>query len=396
MSDTATLLPRNASQQELAIEQSLVHPAAVGVGVENILSVKENPQDDALLWLVWEYGLENLLPFITPREAVENGVEWERIKGTPESVRLALSWLKYGAPAIEEEDSSSVHWSEFMVDPGGVPSRDKLSAVKRLSELSAPVGTSLSRIYHGYDLRRFVLDGSRFGDLLSDYSGVYDDEIGVVLSFQRDTDSAIDNESDAAATTNVRRMHGANNVYDDRPIWDFSYFGDAAVKNYRFMHAHLFQVRSDGLEINQTDAEKMVLPKAAVVLSDGFTLGDTNSPLFAIDTYEIGAPGSLSDGFFLSGDPWRIEKRPIDERFERETESDGAYLFESSTATGGEFFRQAYSFADNSGQLDALGEATATSDASIRGQFWTGVAWLPQTWAELQFNVRTKHYGNSA
>jgi Phage tail protein (Tail_P2_I) len=396
MSDTTTLLPRNASQQELAIERSMVFPETVGEGVQNILSVKENPKDDALLWLVWEYGLESLLPYITPREAVEGGVEWQRIKGTPESARIALAWLKYGAPAIEEEESSGVHWHEFMVDPGGVPTRDKLTAVKRLSELSAPVGTSLSRIYHGYDLRRFVLDGSSFGDLLSDYSGVYDEEIGVVLSFQRDTDSAIETEADSTATTNVGRLHGANNVYDDRPIWDFSYFGDAAVRNHRFMHAHIFTVRSDGLELFQPPAEKNVLPMAAVVLSDGFTLGDTNSPLFAIDTFEIGAPGFLSDGFYLSGDPWRIEKRPIDKRFDRETESDGAYLFESSTASGGEFFRQAYAFADNSEQIDALGEGTATSAASIRGQFWTGVAWLPQTWAELQFNVRTKHYGNSA
>lgn len=378
MADTMTLLPPNATAQERAVEQAMLLAGQVHAGVDGILSFKEAPPEAVLPWLVWEYGLEELLPFLpTARDVIEQGRPWERIKGTPEAVRLALSWLNYGAPSIEEETPAGAHWFEFMVDPGGVPDRyEYLQDVADLARLSAPVGTILSRIFHGYDVRRFMLDGSQFGDLLSDYSGVRDQDMGLVLSFGRSTPSAAFLDDGAAATDiTLARTHFTNHKYQDRLIWDFGRFGDVPIKNHPIMHAHLFQIDGQGVQLLQIAADDLVLPKAAVVLSDGFVLGDTNAPLFAFEYHELGAPAPLSEGLALSGEPWRIEKRPVDERFERPGASFAAYR-----ATP---------------EIVSSAEARHTSWA-LNGRTWGPFPWLAEPWDTLSAFVRTTTDGNPA
>lgn len=398
MADTQTLLPPSATEQERAVEQAMLLPSPVHAGVDALLSFKEVPPDSALMWLVWEYGLQDLLPYLPDaRSAIAQGIVWQRIKGTPASVRLALSWLNYGTPAIEEEVPDGTHWSEYMVDPGGVPERARLISAKQLANLSAPVGTMLSRIYHGYDVRRFMLDGSAFGDLLSDHSGVRDAGLGLVLSFGRSNASDAELGDTVRIAANQARAHGAHNKYDDRPIWDFSRFGDVPVRNHQIMHAHLFQMIGQGVQVDQFDAEEMVQPKAAVILSDGFVLGETNAALFPIEYHEVGTPEPLSAGFSLSGEPWRIFKRPVDERFERQTDTAGIYPFESTAAVSGGATRVSYAASPMAtDQRNAVGVSDITSSAQISGQFWTGIPWVQATWADLQFNVRTKNYGDFA
>lgn len=398
MADAPTLLPPSATAQERAIEQAMLLPEPVHAGVEALLTFKEAPPDSALMWLVWEYGLQDLLPYLPDaRSAIAHGIVWQRIKGTPASVRMALAWLNYGTPALEEEVPSGTHWSEYMVDPGGVPERAHLISAKQLAYLSAPVGTVLSRIYHEYDVRRFMLDGSQFGDLLSDHSGVRDDDLGLVLSFGRTGVSAVELGDQAPAAATQTRNHGAHNKYDDRLLWDFSRFGDVPVKNHQIMHGHLFQIIGQGVQIEQYDAEGMTQPKAAIILSDGFVLGETNAALFPFEYDETGTPQPLSAGMALSGEPWRIVKRPVDERFERNTDTAGAYSYDATTAGTAGATRMSFAFTPtDTEQSNAIGVADITSSAQISGQFWTGIPWAQATWADLQFNVRTNQYGDLA
>lgn len=333
-----TLLPPNATAQERGLELASRFAPSVDAGVQALLTFKENPPPQVLMWLVWEYGLEELLPFLPdPAAAIAQGLLWERIKGTPESVRLALSWLNLGEnTAIEEEDPTTTHWHEYMVDPGGVPNGyGVLQNIVDLARVSSPVGTNLARIYHGYDLRRFKLDGSQYGDLLSDYSGIYDDALGVRLSFGRNVPSlAAFDDGRAAAVFRAIRGHFTNHKYVDRVILDFSDLDDVPVRNYKFMHSHLFEIAGQGVTFNQPVADIRIMPKAAVIPSDSWVLGDTNSTLFAFETFEVGAPSPLSDGLQLSGQPWSFVRVPIDERIDRDTPSAG--LFDGSTLAAAE------------------------------------------------------------
>lgn len=409
-----TLLPANATAQERGLELATKFAPSVDAAVEALLTFKENPPPQVLMWLIWEYGLEELLPFLPdPAAAIAQGLLWERIKGTPESLRLALSWLDLGnAVTIEEEDSSSSHWNEFMVDPGGVPDNYRtLQNIVDLIRLSSPVGTNLARIYHGYDVRRFKLDFSDWGDLLSDYSGIYDPVLGVRLSFGRDMPTAVSfDEGRDATILREERTHLTLNKYVDRLIWDYSYFDEIPIRNYKFTHAHLFEIMGQGVTINQSGADIHVLPKAAIILSDAWVLGDTNSTLFAFETVEYGIPAPLCEGFTLSGEPWRIIKRPIDERFDRDTTS--AAIFNASTVeqinieyrkhgSKARYFDRNIldetSLDETFGLQRFVGVETTRSSAIMNvGQFWTAIPWVNKPWNEINFEVRVKHYGDSA
>ena len=72
-------------------------------------------QDDVIPWLILEYGLGELLPYIPDqREAVREGVKWQRVRGTPAAVRTALGWIGFDA-LIEESDAGSFRWAEFQL-----------------------------------------------------------------------------------------------------------------------------------------------------------------------------------------------------------------------------------------------------------------------------------------
>lgn len=400
MSDAQTLLPPNATRAERALEMAMRANAVVQDGISTITTLKDAPPEQFLRWLVWEYGLEDLLPFLpSARDVIGQGIRWQRIKGTPESLHLALSWLDYGEPAIEE-NKASMHWPEFMIDPGGLPEwHDDLRKIGHLAALSAPVGTRLSRIFHGHDVRLFLLDGSRWGNLLSDHSGVRDDDLGLMLSFGRTLVSsvALDDTAESGDTV-LTRAHSSPTRYEDRPLLDFSRFGDAPLLNHLFLHTHLFQIDGQGLHSEQISAIRRVLPQAAIVLSDGHVLGDTNATLFATEYRELGALGRLSDGLVLSGTPWRIEARPIDERIDRTThghvDSDFAYVVGTAQAALRTSF--ATNVATSDSQARSVIDMDRTSAVRLAGQYWTGIPWVAVTWDEIEFDVRTKHHGDPA
>ena len=232
MTTDYTLLPPNATRFELAFERAM--RPGVGGSVDLVRTGKEVLPDGWPMFLVWEYGLEELLPYLPdPRVVLTTGLQWQRIKGTPASLRMALAWLGLAA-LVEEETPTGMHWYEYQIDPGKLPSREELENLVGLARLSAPVGTRLSRVFHGYDLRRAIYDESAWSDgtLYSDHSGVFDPGLGVDLSFGV-TVKTLDELGDVLTATALSRIHTATTFYNDRPRWDFVSWGDGpAVRNH--------------------------------------------------------------------------------------------------------------------------------------------------------------------
>lgn len=235
-----TLLPYNASKLERDVEASTRHEDRLAEPIDAILEFRSDPPASAEQWLVWEYGLQALLPFLpTPRDVIEQGLVWQRMRGTPASLLMALGWLELGTPAIEEELPNTLHWAEFMIDPGAViDERQTLVDTVMLSNVSKPLRSRLSRIFHGYDIRRFVLDHSDWGDLLSDYSGIYDAELGVRISFGRHFKHVIEHDHVAPSLTHTR-THAMTASNDANVLWDYGEFGDAQEQINDFIYPGL-------------------------------------------------------------------------------------------------------------------------------------------------------------
>jgi len=180
------LLPPNASRLERALSLTTDPLTHLGPASDALIDFKTNPADSLLPWLIWEYGLGELLPYLPePRRAIAEGIRWQRLRGTPAALTTALSWI--GATATVEQEMPGIHFAEFQFDPGLVLDTDTAIAnLIAIARLSAPARSRLSRIYHGYDLRRLVLDDSQLGEaLLSDHSGVFWRDGLTKLSFGR-------------------------------------------------------------------------------------------------------------------------------------------------------------------------------------------------------------------
>lgn len=171
------LLPPNATTLERDFSRSTSSLQRVGSPVPIIRTAKRvNIPDSVLPWLIYEYGLGEILQYLgdNQRRAIAEGVLWQRIRGTPEAVRIALGWIGVEG-LIDESEGGSARWAEYQLGlSAGTTGEQIIDDIVGVTRISSPVRSRLQRIYAVYDFRRFVLDDTLLSDggMLSDHSGV--------------------------------------------------------------------------------------------------------------------------------------------------------------------------------------------------------------------------------
>lgn len=311
------LLPANATPLEQALSLATDSLSRLALPTDAIRQFKTDPSDPLLPWLIWEYGLGELLPYLPePRRAIAEGILWQRLRGTPAALATALSWI--GMRATVEQEPPGVHFAEFQLDPGQVLDSDTAIAnLIAIARLSAPVRSRLSRIYHGHDLRRVVLDESRLGEaLLSDHSGVFWKDGQTKLSFGRGfAQHALASGQQIAPNREAVRFAVARLI--DRYLLDFSALGDAGhTPNEEILHSHLFTLANALGVLDPVGVRpERRFCRAMVVLSDSTPLGDINANLPRFVWQETGAPIALGSGDRLSATPHRLTRVELLERF---------------------------------------------------------------------------------
>lgn len=169
-----SLLPPNASPLALALDDVLSLDTRLA-GIEAITGAKLDAIAPYLPWLVWEYGLGELLPYLPDaRQAIRDGVAWQRLRGTPKALATALSWRGFDGAAIEES-GPGFGFARFQLDPGVVPAVGDGADIIALARLAAPARARLVRLYHDLDLR------AAHYDTPLDRRCLYDDWSGVDL-----------------------------------------------------------------------------------------------------------------------------------------------------------------------------------------------------------------------
>ena len=310
------LLPANATPLEQALSLTTDALSRLALPTDAIRQFKTDPSDPLLPWLIWEYGLGELLPYLPqPRQAIAEGILWQRLRGTPAALTTALAWI--GATATIEQEPPGVHFAEFQLDPGQVLDSDiAIAHLIAIARLSAPARSRLSRIYHGYDLRRVVLDESRLGEaLLSDHSGVLWTDGKTKLSFGRGVAQAA-LASGQAVAPNREAVRFAVARLIDRTLLDFSGLGDPGhTPNEEILHSHLFTLANVlGVADPVGMRPERRFCRAMVVLSDSTPLGDINANLPRFVWQETGAPIALGRGDRLSATPHRLTRVEVLER----------------------------------------------------------------------------------
>ncbi|WP_264339128.1 phage tail protein [Wolbachia endosymbiont (group A) of Cydia splendana] len=308
------LLPPNATKQE----QALVDATDYKVDPSCIRGFKFSLKDEILPWIIEEYGLEEILRWVKDRrKAVIEGVKFQRLRGTPASLKIALKWANIEDITIIEEPPGK-HFFELQIGIKDVPNDFFVDAVVELAKLSLPARSRLMRIFNDhYNVDRFILDESFFGSLLSDYSGIKIEKDGPVLSFGRINFFRFSGTSIKVIESYLRNHYEqafSNDIYR----LDVAVLGETEphTKDYKgiYERSHQWYNLKALYPLTQSLLPSIKFAKAQVILSDSWNLGEINA-CFPVGSIEEKGNKFLLGDSKLSEELWNLKYKPILERF---------------------------------------------------------------------------------
>ncbi len=308
------LLPPNSTKQERDIVDSLDYK----VDPSCIRGFKFSFKEEVLPWLIGEYGLEEILRWVKDkRKAVVEGVKFQRLRGTPASLKIALKWANIEDIKIIEEPPGK-HFFEVQIGIKDVPNDFFVDAVVELAKLSLPARSRLMRIFNDhYNVDRFILDESFFGSLLSDYSGIKIEKDGPVLSFGR-VNFFRSSGPVIRIIENYLRDHYERALSNDIYRLDVAILGETEphTKNYNgiYERSHQWYNLKALYPLTQSLLPSIKFAKAQIVLSDSWKLGEINS-CFPVGRIEEEGNKFVLGNDKLSGQRWNLKHKPILERF---------------------------------------------------------------------------------
>lgn len=188
----AHMLPGNSTPFERALSLStdvlptLLPPAQAMRGVKLRL-----PPDSFLPFLHFEYGLGPLTPFLSARDVISEGLDWQRILGTPAAINQALGWIGHGG-AIEVFPTRRRRWNLFMLEMAAMPAAEEpdLKNIETLTQLSVPLRSKFWRGFKTHDIRAVDWGYSTWSNVnWSTYSGARITPEAALWSFGREYES---------------------------------------------------------------------------------------------------------------------------------------------------------------------------------------------------------------
>lgn len=138
----SSLLPNNATPQEVALDLATARIGNVDVPIRTLWD-PENCPADILPWLAWALSIDvwdNSAPVAVKREIVRQSLEVHRRKGTVGAVKRALAATGTPVEIVEWwQDAATVHTFKVDVDVADMISRGKTLSAALISDIQAGV-----------------------------------------------------------------------------------------------------------------------------------------------------------------------------------------------------------------------------------------------------------------
>lgn len=187
MSDRIALLPGNATVLEKTLSESLDRSPELSPGIVELRGFKFHPNDQVVPHLVTEYGLAEIADYLPDlRAVIREGIQWQRIIGTPAAIHKSLRWINHDGD-IEEFPATARKWWWFQIHLPFEPRNTQfLRPMTRLVMSSKPLRSEFARMTAGWDVRAFRLNEHRLnGDAgLNTWSGIRKEPGGPVVSIR--------------------------------------------------------------------------------------------------------------------------------------------------------------------------------------------------------------------
>ncbi|WP_311272388.1 MULTISPECIES: phage tail protein [unclassified Rhizobium] len=187
-----SLLPGNSGLFEKALETSFAPRWTVlGEGTDAIAYDKVSPPSAFLPFVIWEFGLGELTPYVPNLyDLLQEGIQWQRVRGTFLAVQRGLAWLGYTA-AVEQAWHGRTWWNSYQLRFDRLPDHDDpdLERIEGITTLSVPKRSQLRRGVFQYDIPAAVCDWKRLDAThLDRESGVTATPANTLWSFGRTTE----------------------------------------------------------------------------------------------------------------------------------------------------------------------------------------------------------------
>lgn len=170
------LQPTYATPLERSLSKATAPEQTLLDAIEAIRLAKHVTRPPSFLpALIYEYGLEELIPYLPSLyELLDEGIAWQRVRGTPFAVQKGMGWLGYSA-ALEEISPARRFWNTSQLRFPILPANDNpdLTRIEGITTLSLPRRSRFRRGVHHYDVCPLEADNSRLdGSMLDVESGV--------------------------------------------------------------------------------------------------------------------------------------------------------------------------------------------------------------------------------
>lgn len=233
-----SILPPNSTEFERALEYALRY----NLSVDSLSGFKFHDIGSIIAALIYEFDLGQVNIDDLRRRILE-GFDFHRRQGTVFSLRQALSWYGINNVIIEEEPPGE-HFAEFQLGFEEIPSGLQIETIINVAEWAKPLRSRLKRMYNpDYDLRRFILDQSPWGDILDDDSGIFFRDTDTKISFGRRlfADASYNEYSSQYFHVGCKFIFVRDT---DSFILDFSFLDDALLDGRPTRHNHFYALRS--------------------------------------------------------------------------------------------------------------------------------------------------------
>lgn len=256
------LLPTNSTPWEKAVADALAPVELVAGSIGTIRGTKlASPPPSFLPFLIWEYGLSELTPYVPNLyDLIDEGIDWQRVRGTIDAVTRGLGWLGHTAD-VEEALSFRKFWNAFQLRFDTLPEFDApdLERIEGVTILSVPLRSNFRRGVHFYDVTAAEADHSRLDNSMLDFSsGITATPKGTIWSFGRltEVDHTLNETEGTALGIWVPEVVGGELTWDDMdfPWLDATFTWDADPATQRAIAlANWFEGRVAYLVLKDSD-----------------------------------------------------------------------------------------------------------------------------------------------